>query len=104
MWQFLGQAQVGRPSVTPDDAVLERIAVYTFESKVAKVWRLGRLMVAGDAAHLTPPFMGQGMCAGATTSYLHIADHISSWHNIFMVALLLLITCCCCCYRGAFRS
>ncbi|WP_119419895.1 bifunctional 3-(3-hydroxy-phenyl)propionate/3-hydroxycinnamic acid hydroxylase MhpA [Desertibaculum subflavum] len=48
----------------PEDAVIERSAVYTFHSVIAEGWRRDRLLLAGDSCHQTPPFLGQGMCAG----------------------------------------
>lgn len=47
----------------PEQAEIERAVIYTFHSVIAQGWRRGPLLLAGDAAHQTPPFLGQGMCA-----------------------------------------
>ncbi len=52
------------PWIRPDQGVLERAVVYTFHATMARRWRVGRMLLAGDAAHQSPPFMGQGLCAG----------------------------------------
>ncbi len=43
---------------------LVRTAEYTFRAQVADRWRSGPVFLLGDAAHLTPPFIGQGLGAG----------------------------------------
>jgi len=58
IWNFL------KPWLKKQEARTERKTIYTFQSALAKSWNKGRIFLAGDAAHLMPPFMGQGMCAG----------------------------------------
>lgn len=60
-----------RPLVSPwigdvadDDLELVRVTEYTFRAQIADKWRERNVFLLGDAAHLTPPFIGQGMGAG----------------------------------------
>jgi 3-(3-hydroxy-phenyl)propionate hydroxylase len=64
-----------RPWTQRDDLAgmeITRSATYTFRARLASAFRSGRVFLLGDAAHLTPPFIGQGLAAG-----LRDADNLS---------------------------
>ncbi|MFV3127070.1 bifunctional 3-(3-hydroxy-phenyl)propionate/3-hydroxycinnamic acid hydroxylase [Niveispirillum sp. KHB5.9] len=65
--EMMGPAQVAGligPWVDGAPHRLVRAATYRFHGLVAFEWQAGRVFLAGDAAHQTPPFFGQGMCHG----------------------------------------
>ena len=52
------------PWTSAEHYELRRAAVYQFHAANAEAWQSGRIFLAGDAAHQTPPFLGQGLNAG----------------------------------------
>jgi 3-(3-hydroxy-phenyl)propionate hydroxylase len=50
--------------ITEDHVKILRAVIYSHHVRVADRWRVGRVFLAGDAAHAMPPWIGQGMSAG----------------------------------------
>lgn len=87
-----------RPFIDPARLRVLRVVPYAHQSLVAERWRVGRALLAGDAAHMMPPSAGQGMCSGvrdalnlawklarvasglADESLLNSYEHERSWH------------------------
>lgn len=53
-----------QPYVSLGSTQVLRASIYRFHALIAETWRDGNVLLAGDAVHQTPPFLGQGMCHG----------------------------------------
>ncbi|WP_244890095.1 bifunctional 3-(3-hydroxy-phenyl)propionate/3-hydroxycinnamic acid hydroxylase [Mycobacterium lentiflavum] len=76
-----------RPLIAPWTAGVEdhelallRVTEYTFRAQIAERWRRANIFILGDAAHLTPPFIGQGMGAGMRDA-MNLAWKIAGVHH-----------------------
>lgn len=59
IWQVLRDQ-----GITEEHVKILRAVIYSHHVRVADRWRVGRVFLAGDAAHAMPPWIGQGMSAG----------------------------------------
>lgn len=80
---LLARRLAGRPV-----PAVHRAAVYAFHARVAGRWRVGRMLLLGDAAHLAPPFAGQGLCAGLRDAGNVAWKVAAAWHGTAGAALL----------------
>lgn len=77
-WEFMLQPRESREEMESDSRIrallapwtdvdsitVERKAVYRFHARTVDRFSVGRVFLVGDAAHITPPFVGQGLVAG----------------------------------------
>ncbi|MCL1089116.1 bifunctional 3-(3-hydroxy-phenyl)propionate/3-hydroxycinnamic acid hydroxylase [Shewanella profunda] len=57
-------AELMTPWLSAEDLTIERQAVYRFHARCCNAFQKERVFLVGDAAHITPPFVGQGLVAG----------------------------------------
>ena len=74
--------------VADSELTLLRVTEYTFRAQIADRWRRGNVFILGDAAHLTPPFIGQGMGAGLRDA-MNLAWKIAGVRNGTLAANVL---------------
>ncbi len=59
VWRLLEKQGIG-----PEHVEILRAVVYSHHVRFAARWQIDRIFLAGDAAHVMPPWIGQGMAAG----------------------------------------
>lgn len=55
---------LGHQGIDPDNVEILRAVIYSHHVRFADRWRIGRVFLAGDAAHVMPPWVGEGMASG----------------------------------------
>ncbi|BDS11343.1 FAD-dependent monooxygenase [Aureispira anguillae] len=80
-WEFQIEAETIQAKQTPEkvrnllaelstlDLEVVSAFVYNFDSKILENWRYNRVLIAGDAAHIMPPYLGMGLSAGIKDVY-----------------------------------
>ncbi|MFC8078124.1 FAD-dependent monooxygenase [Streptomyces sp. NPDC057307] len=76
------------PYRTLDEDQVERSTTYTFNAVVADHWRQGHVLLLGDAAHMMPPFAGQGLNSGIRDAANLVWKVERVWHGTAAESLL----------------
>lgn len=81
-------AELLAPCRTISEDQIERSVVYRFHGIVANQWRSGRCFILGDAAHMMPPFAGQGLNSGVRDAANLVWKLAMVWHGELAAVVL----------------